>query len=204
MIKPREYLETGFKLHGHKCPAMPLGLRVGAAAMNALGVERSTDGQLIALVELGDEHCSHCFADGVQVVTGCTFGKGNIHQLGYGKFGLTLIDVAHKRAVRVVPKAEVQVATKKTEFFKNYREKGVPASKVPANVVEPLIEKVMDESEEQIMTISPIFDYEVEKGKESFASFVCEQCGDMVVEKYGRVYDGLKVCIPCQQKLIAG
>ncbi len=183
---------------------MPLGLRVGAAAMNALGVERSTDGQLIALVELGDEHCSHCFADGVQVVTGCTFGKGNIHQLGYGKFGLTLIDVAHKRAVRVVPKAEVQVATKKTEFFKNYREKGVPASKVPANVVEPLIEKVMDESEEQIMTISPIFDYEVEKGKESFASFVCEQCGDMVVEKYGRVYDGLKVCIPCQQKLIAG
>ncbi len=204
MIKPREYLETGFKLHGHKCPAMPLGLRVGAAAMNALGVERSTDGQLIALVELGDEHCSHCFADGVQVVTGCTFGKGNIHQLGYGKFGLTLIDVAHKRAVRVVPKAEVQVATKKTEFFKNYREKGVPASKVPANVVEPLIEKVMDESEEQIMTISPIFDYEVENGKESFASFVCEQCGDMVVEKYGRVYDGLKVCIPCQQKLIAG
>jgi formylmethanofuran dehydrogenase subunit E len=204
MIKPREYLETGFKLHGHKCPAMPLGLRVGAAAMNALGVERSTDGQLIALVELGDAHCSHCFADGIQVITGCTFGKGNIHQLGYGKFGLTLIDVAHKKAVRVVPKAEVQVATKKTEFFKSYREKGVPASKVPAKIVEPLIEMVMDEADEQLMTISPIFEYEVEKSKESFESFVCDQCGEMVVEKYGRVYDGLKVCIPCQEKLLAG
>ncbi len=92
MINPKEYLEAGFKLHGHKCPAMPLGLRVGAAAMNALGVEHATDGQLLALVELGDAHCSHCFADGIQVVTGCTFGKDNIKQLGYGKFGLTLFD----------------------------------------------------------------------------------------------------------------
>ncbi len=204
MIKPREYLETGFKLHGHKCPAMPLGLRVGAAAINALGVERATDGQLLALVELGEAHCSHCFADGIQVITGCTFGKDNIKQLGYGKFGLTLVDVASKRAVRVVPKAEVQVATKQTEFFKNYREKGILASKVPAKVVEPLIEMVMDKADEQLMIISPIFDYAVEKGEESFESFACEQCGDMVVEKYGRVYNGLKVCIPCQQKLMAG
>ena len=77
-------------LHGHECPAMPLGLRAGAIAMNRLGVERSRDKQLLALVELGDEHCSH--GDGVQMITGCTFGKGNIKQLGYGKFGLTLVD----------------------------------------------------------------------------------------------------------------
>ena len=204
MIKPKEYLEIGFKLHGHKCPAMPLGLRVGAAAMNALGVERATDGQLLALVELGESHCSHCFADGIQVITGCTFGKDNIKQLGYGKFGLTLIDVANNRAVRVVPKADVQGETKKTEFFKNYREKGIPASKVPAKVVEPLIEMVMDEAGEKLMNISPTFEYVVRMGKESFASFICEQCGDMVVEKYGRIYDGLKVCIPCLQKLMAG
>lgn len=202
MINPKEYLETGFKLHGHKCPAMPLGLRVGAAAMNALGVERATDGQLLALVELGEAHCSHCFADGIQVITGCTFGKDNIKQLGYGKFGLTLVDVANKRAVRVVPKAEVQVATKKTEFFKNYREKGIPASKVPPKVVEPLIEQVMNASDDQILVVSAIFDYVVEKPKEAFESFVCDQCEEMVVEKYGRIYDGLKVCIPCQQKLM--
>jgi len=62
----------------------------------------------------------------------------------------------------------------------------------------------MDTPDEQLMNISPIFDYEVKQHKESFESFVCEQCGDMVVEKYGRVYHGLKVCIPCQEKLIAG
>ena len=56
---------------------MPLGLRAGAAAMNRLGVERSADQRLLAVLELGDDHCGRCLADGVQVITGCTLGKGN-------------------------------------------------------------------------------------------------------------------------------
>ena len=47
MIDPKDWLEFGQKFHGHKCPAMPMGLRVGAAAMNALGVEGAKDGQLV-------------------------------------------------------------------------------------------------------------------------------------------------------------
>ncbi|WP_339060015.1 FmdE family protein [Tepidibacillus marianensis] len=53
MVNPKEYLEAGQKFHGHKCPAMPMGLRVGAVAMNKLGVDRAQDGQLIALVGIG-------------------------------------------------------------------------------------------------------------------------------------------------------
>ena len=34
-----DYLETALKFHGHKCPAMPMGLR---AAMAALGVEQDS------------------------------------------------------------------------------------------------------------------------------------------------------------------
>ena len=75
MIEAKDFYDHGLALHGHKCPAMPMGLRVGAAALNALGVERAADGQLLALVELGEDHCATCFADGVQMVTGCTFGK---------------------------------------------------------------------------------------------------------------------------------
>jgi formylmethanofuran dehydrogenase subunit E len=36
MTNPQEWLEFGQKFHGHKCPAMPMGIRVGAAAMNKL------------------------------------------------------------------------------------------------------------------------------------------------------------------------
>ncbi|RME19985.1 MAG: tRNA CCA-pyrophosphorylase [Deltaproteobacteria bacterium] len=204
MIDPKEYLKAGQQLHGHKCPAMPLGLRAGAAAMNKLGVERAKDSQLLAFVELGEGHCAHCYADGIQMITGCTFGKGNIKQLGYGKFGLTLVEKATGRAVRVVPRAEVQGATKQTPFFKNYREKGIPASEVPEEVVQPLIDQVMNMPEEKLLKISDVFQYELEPQHESFASFVCDRCGDMVVEKYGRVFGDRHVCIPCQEELLAG
>lgn len=43
MMHASDYFDVAMKFHGHKCPAMPLGLRAGAAAMNALGVERSQD-----------------------------------------------------------------------------------------------------------------------------------------------------------------
>jgi len=138
MIDAKEYLEAGLNLHGHKCPAMPLGLRAGMAAMNRLGVERSKDKELAAVVELGDDHCSHCFADGIQTVTGCTFGKGNLRKTGYGKFGVTLVDRKSGQAIRVVPRAEAQARMKETPFFLEYRGKGVPASRVPDSVVDPL------------------------------------------------------------------
>lgn len=204
MIDARTYLDAGLKLHGHKCPAMPLGLRAGEAAMNRLGVERSQDKQLLALVELGDAHCAHCFGDGVQMITGCTFGKGNIKALGYGKFGLTLVDTTTGRAVRVVPRAEGQLKTKQSPFFLQYRMKGVPASKVPEEVVQPLIERVMDAPDEELFVVGDVFDYEVPpKTVESFHSFVCDRCGDLVVEPYGRVIGTHKVCIPCQEELLA-
>ncbi len=202
MVDAKRFLEPGLLLHGHKCPAMPLGLRVGAAAMNKLGVERSGDKTLVALVELGDDHCSHCFGDGVQMITGCTFGKGNIRQLGYGKFGLTLVDKTTGRAVRVAPKGQVQVATKQTEFFQRYRMKGVAPSKVPDEVVDPLIERVMNMPERELLDIGEVFDYDAPLKNESFDSFLCERCGEMVVESYGRIAHGQKVCIPCQQALV--
>jgi len=203
MVDAREFFEAGLTLHGHKCPAMPLGLRAGAAAMNKLGVPRSSDKTLMALVELGDAHCAHCFGDGVQMVTGCTFGKGNIKQLGYGKFGLTLVDRTTGRAVRVVPRAESQLETKKTSFFQDYRMKGVPASRVPDEVVDPLIEMVLTAPEADMFAIGEVFDYDVPAKEENFASFVCDRCGDLVVESYGRVVGDQRVCIPCQEVLLA-
>jgi len=201
MINPKDYYEHGLALHGHKCPAMPMGLRVGAAAMNALGVERAKDGQLLALVELGEDHCATCFADGVQMITGCTFGKGNIKKLHYGKWGVTVVEVATGRAVRVTPTAAAMLANKQTEFFKEYREKGVPASKVPLQVVEPLVERVMGAPDAQLLSVGKPFTYELPHKPHSFSGLVCDVCGEMVVEGYARIVGDKKVCIPCQEKL---
>jgi formylmethanofuran dehydrogenase subunit E len=199
-INPQEWLEFGQKFHGHKCPAMPLGLRVGAAAMNKLGADRARDGQIIAFVDLGEDHCATCYADGLQVIMGTTFGKGNIKKTHKGKWAVTLVDRASGKAVRVTPKAEAMLQNKQSDFFKQYREKGIPASMVPGDVVDPLITKVMNSQQEMLLNVSDVFDYKIEPKKDSFASFVCEDCGEMTVEGYGRIKDGIHVCIDCVAK----
>lgn len=47
MKELKELLEIGVKFHGHKCPAMPMGLRAAMAAMRALSVERAKDKELL-------------------------------------------------------------------------------------------------------------------------------------------------------------
>jgi formylmethanofuran dehydrogenase subunit E len=200
MINAKDWLEFGQKFHGHKCPAMPNGLRVAAAAMNALGVERTGDSFLHAFLDLGENHCATCFADGVQVITGCTLGKGNISKTHKGKWALTLVDKKNNRAVRVTPKAQAMMANKKTKFFTEYRMVGIPPTQVPDDVVEPLIKKLMSAPEEKIMNISKVFSYEWSEEKHSFDGFICEKCGEMVVEQYGRVKNGKMVCIDCASK----
>jgi len=200
MVQASEWLEFGQKFHGHKCPAMPMGLRVGAAAMNELGVERAKDSQIFAIVDLGEDHCATCYADGLQVIMGTTFGKGNIKKTLKGKWAVTLVDKKNKKAVRVTPKAEAMLANKQTSFFKEYREKDIPASHVPDPVVDPLIEKVMSAPDDKLLSISKVFDYALKEGPHSFDGFVCEECGEMTVMQYGRIKGDKKVCMDCAEK----
>ncbi|MCD6377814.1 MAG: formylmethanofuran dehydrogenase, partial [Planctomycetes bacterium] len=57
----RSLLDMGIAFHGHKCPAMPLGIRAGLAAMEALGVERASNKELYCLCEIGPAHATMCF-----------------------------------------------------------------------------------------------------------------------------------------------
>lgn len=192
----KELLEFGQKFHGHKCPAMPMGLRASLAAMKKLGAEHAPDGQLVALIEIDEDHCATCFADGVQVATGCTLGKGNIKKLHYGKWGLTLIDKKNKKAVRVSPKAEAMKKNKESEFMR-LRSSGVPASQVPAEIADPLVEMVSNAPDEMLLSIGEVFDYDWQDAPHTFESVVCEACGEMTVTRNARVKDGKIVCIPC-------
>ena len=192
----KDLLEFGQKFHGHKCPAVPMGLRAALAAMKKLGVERAPDGQLMALIELDEDHRGTCFADGVQVATGCTLGKGNIKKLHYGKWGLTLIDKKNKKAVRVSLKAEAMKKNMESEFAK-LRSSGAPASKVPAEVVDPLVEIVSNAPDEALLNIGEVFDYDWQDAPHTFESVVCEACGEMTVTRNARVKGGKVVCIPC-------
>lgn len=202
MVDPKEWLEFGQKFHGHKCPAMPMGLRVGAAAMNKLGVERAKDGQLAAFIEIGDAHCATCFADGIQVITGATLGKGNGVKTHKGKWGVILVDKKTNRAVRVAPKGTLMAKSKTSPFFKDYREKGIPASQVPAEIVDPLVANVMNAKDEDALLIGEIFHYEYHEEPHTYNTEICERCGEMHVVKYGSKINGKQYCNSCAKLLI--
>jgi len=73
----------------------------------------------------------------------------------------------------------------------------VPPTLVPDEVVEPLVVKVMNAPDEMMMNISEVYNYDYQEPPHSFAGFVCDDCGEMVVEKYGRLKGDKKVCIDC-------
>jgi len=200
MDRNDELYKVGLLLHGHKCPAMPMGLRAGVAALEALGVPRAADGQLVALVEIDSDQCATCYADGIQMATGCTFGKGNIQKLGYGKFVLTLIDRKTGRSVRVVTRPETIQKSKESEFI-GYRKRGVPASQIDDELVEPLVEFILSSPAESLFEIGAVGETKLPAPRpRDFNTQICSQCGEVMVERYARIKDGRIVCMPCAAK----
>jgi formylmethanofuran dehydrogenase subunit E len=88
--------------HGHECPGLAIGYRAAKAAMERLEQGRSADEELVAIVET-----DACGADAVQVLTGCTFGKGNFFFKDYGKHAFTLTSRKSGRGFRVFMKPGV-------------------------------------------------------------------------------------------------
>jgi formylmethanofuran dehydrogenase subunit E len=84
--------------HSHKCSTLALWYRMSLAAMNHLDCGRTDSGELISVVN----HDS-CGLDAVQMITGCTFGNGNLIIRSSSSDVLTLYDTASEHGVRVVP-----------------------------------------------------------------------------------------------------
>jgi formylmethanofuran dehydrogenase subunit E len=192
----QELLSLGLAFHGHKCPAMPMGLRAGVAAMQALGVERAKDKELYAIGETGEGHAAGCFLDGVMTATGCTFGKGNIEKVRYHKMAFTLIDVAKQKAVRVSLKPEFFRAALDGPFV-SQRKAGVLPQDIDPAITDPLVEKISGLPEEKFLSIGPVVDFPFTKKKGIFEAQPCAECGELTFADKLRVREGKQVCIPC-------
>ena len=192
-----EFVETGMKFHGHKCPAMPLGIRAGLAARRILGVNRAPDKELHVVSETGKGHAMGCFLDGVMTATGCTYGKSNIEKTYFNKMAFTLIDKIHGRSVRVSLKPDFVQQALGSPFVQK-RKEGVPPQDIPTEVVDPLVERILSLPEEEFLDIGDVKDVAVEKKKGLFETERCSRCGEVVfVDKLRVLPDGDHVCIPC-------
>lgn len=192
----KEILQDALKFHGHKCWASTAGVRIGLAALEALGVERSGAKSLHAIVEYGDHHGAMCFGDGIQYTTGCTFGKGNVSKDRKGKLAVTLIDKASNQAVRVAYRPTLQKQIKESAFMQK-RAAGVPPTEIPEAEQWELVNLIWDAPAEQIMTVGPVQGAAWQEPAEVIRFAVCEGCGELVAEPYLRLVEGKPLCMDC-------
>ena len=193
----KELLEIGVKFHGHKCPAMPMGLRAGLAAMNALSVKRAKDKELFVIAETGKRHAAGCFLDGIMTATGCTYGKSNIEKRYFNKMAFALIDQKTGRTVRVSLKPDFFEKALASPFVQQ-RKEGVPPQDIAPEIANPLVERILSIDESVFLDIGEVHQIAVHKGKGIFTAKRCAACGELAfVDKLRVTVDDRLVCIPC-------
>lgn len=188
--------DWAFEFHGHKCPFMPIGYRMGTLALKKLGIEKCKDHALHVFSEMGVGHPQGCMQDGIMAATGATFGKGMIDKLYYGKVAAIFWHPDVKGAYRIFLRNEFQDKLAPHEFF-TYRKKGIEPSNIPSEISNDIINMVLDASDEDLFTVTFLKDFDYQPLKGSFAKAKCEICGEYTFERYLRIKNGKRVCIQC-------
>jgi formylmethanofuran dehydrogenase subunit E len=99
-----QLLQQSAELHRHLCPRQVLGVRMGLAAGQLLGLDLpQADKRLLTIVETDG-----CFTDGVAVATNCWVGRRTLRVLDYGKVAATFVDTQTGTARRIAPNAEAR------------------------------------------------------------------------------------------------
>ena len=187
-------LDEVVEFHGHICPGLVLGYRVSMLALKELG-ERAEDEELVAIVENNS-----CAVDAVQVMTGCTFGKGNLLFKDYGKQVYTFIKSPFGEGLRISITWESPPETEEEKKMWERYMRGDHSDKVLKTVHDRKsrkIDAILHARDEDLFKISK-GKMELPEEAEIYPSIRCALCGEKVMEPRARVKDGKIVCIPCQ------
>ena len=166
--------EDAVRFHGHSCPGLAIGYRMTTAALAALEAARARDEELVAMVEN-----DACGVDAVQVVAGCSFGKGNLVFRDYGKPVYTFFSRRTGRGMRVVG-----------------HRRGMPAELRDDR--EARIRWILTAPEGDVVTCREVTIDEPPTAR-LFHSALCAACGEPVMETRLREVGGRRLCIPCAE-----
>ena len=183
--------------HGHSCPGLAFGYRVALFALKALG-DRATDEELVAIVENNS-----CAVDAVQVVTGCTFGKGNLIFRDYGKQAYTFIRRPSGEGIRIAVDWTFPEETDEEKHIWDRYIKGERFDEVLKAVHSRKARKVdmiLNANDEELFKISQGTMTLPDEAR-IYASLRCAVCGEKMMEPRARVKNGEIVCIPCFEKV---
>lgn len=186
-------LNETIAFHGHWCPGLAIGIRAAEWVISEMG--KSSDEEIVTVVET-----DMCGVDAIQYLTGCTFGKGNLIYKDYGKNAFTFYRRRDDKAMRLVLRAAVYEDTSPLLGRLHQKRETAGLNEEEEETwreARSTISKRIMESE-----IGQVFDFKkpeepLPKKARIFASLVCDNCGEPVMETRTRRFDERVLCIPC-------
>lgn len=195
-IRNRKDYQACIDFHGHTCMGVTIGYLAAKLGMEQLGITRAVDEELIAIVET-----DACCCDAIQVLTGCTFGKGNFYYRDYGKMAFTFASRTTKEGVRLVLKHEIfEVPVKEQELGDKIRDgKGTPDEvKTYETLFETRGKELFSKGPEAFFEIQKIA-VELPPKAPREPSELCDSCGEMVMSTKLEAVNGSKACRACRR-----
>ena len=174
-IMEREDFKRCATFHGHVCGGLAIGYRAATAGLAWLEKQRAPDEELVAIVET-----DACCVDAIQVLTGCTLGKGNLIYKDYGKMGFTFFDRRTGRGVRLAMRPDaLRVSERQIELFQKSRDGSISdAEKVElAELGSQRTDDVLNARSEDLFAMTPITTGIPDKARIE-ASKPCARCGE--------------------------
>ena len=157
--------------HCHVCPGLTIGYRAALYAIDLLDLTFSDDEQVVCITEN-----DACGVDAIQVILGCSVGKGNLLFHMTGKQAFSFYNRKTGKSVRLVLNKPIEEMTREQSF--NYYHEC---------------------KQEDMFTVKETKITLPEQAR-LFDSYVCECCGETAGANWIRLAQGKKLCIDCYSK----
>jgi len=180
--------------HGHICPGLSIGYHAAKAGMSWLEENRAMDEEVVAIVET-----NACGADAMQVITGCTFGKGNFIHKDHGKSVFTLLGRKSGKGVRIAMKPGViELSERHHELMGKIREESATEDEWKEfwAIHHQKSREILEKPVKELFTIRSVNMTLPPKARIE-PSINCEQCGEPTMASKLLEKDGQKLCRDC-------
>lgn len=178
------WIEKAIDFHGHFCPGLSVGLRAGLWCLEELG--HASDEEIVAIVET-----DMCAVDAIQVLSGCTFGKGNLIYRDYGKVAFSFFRRTDGKCARLFWNRSLiaDLRKKNSDLSPEHSEKR-------EEIRREMIDRIMDAPLDEVFHFGPPNEKMPEKAR-IWKSVPCSRCREEVMETRLLCEGELRLCIPC-------
>ncbi|ADH86270.1 FmdE family protein [Desulfurivibrio alkaliphilus] len=187
-------IERVVAFHGHECPGLWVGMRAAELCCRELGVHRDDD-PLVAVVET-----DMCGVDAIQVLTGCTLGKGNLIHRDYGKTAFSFQRRSTGRGLRAVFCGDFlgEAGRELRELMKKIfaGEADDTQRQRAAELKRQNRQRLMAADLDELFTVSES-PATMPSPARILESLICSSCGESTMESRTRRLAGKHYCIPC-------